>query len=149
ATPLRAAAVLLDPGRQGATHPARNPLPARWRTARSGRGGLQGIGAAAPPGHWRRHPRDAGDQPGLRAGEGEGGVVSANNAEDLAAWAALPLSEHHRDQLIASAITPAVAIERGYATLTTKSAIKRLGFAESQCLPPGYVLPIHGVGGEL
>lgn len=64
-------------------------------------------------------------------------------------WADLPLAHHHADQLQQSGIAPAVAAQRGYRTATTVREVKRLGFAESQCLVPGLLIPVHGVGGDL
>jgi hypothetical protein len=61
----------------------------------------------------------------------------------------LDLSGPHALLLQRSAITPAVATVRGYRTLRTKAAVKRLGFADAQCHVPALLVPIHGVNGEL
>jgi hypothetical protein len=64
-------------------------------------------------------------------------------------WVDLPLAQHHVAELTRSAVTPAVAADRGYRTVTTIREVKRLGFAESQCLVPGLLIPVNGVGGDL
>jgi hypothetical protein len=68
--------------------------------------------------------------------------------EPAATWDDLSLSPDHRAQLVASAITPAVAVQRGYRTATTIREVKRLGFAESQCLVPGLLIPTYGFDPE-
>jgi len=70
-------------------------------------------------------------------------------AEATSPWTELTLSEKHIAELQASAISPAVALARGYWTAKTKADIKRLGFGESQLLAPGMVLPMFNVAGEL
>ncbi len=60
-----------------------------------------------------------------------------------------PLSEAHRALIEGSAILPDVAQERGYRTVGKKAELRRLGFADSQCLAPALVVPIHGVEGGI
>jgi Protein of unknown function (DUF3631)/Domain of unknown function (DUF3854) len=55
------------------------------------------------------------------------------------------LFEQHADYLRIRGLSPEVVRARGYRSAETKADVKRLGFAESQCLPPGIVIPIHDV----
>src|SRR5215216_2149123 len=64
-------------------------------------------------------------------------------------WESLELSERHRDELIASSISPDVATDRGYRTVDSGREIRRVGFSDSQCLPPAWLAPSFGIGGEL
>jgi putative DNA primase/helicase len=75
-------------------------------------------------------------------------ILPTEQQQDIT-WDDLPLAERHRDELIGSAISPAVAAERGYRTVTTIRDVKKLGFAESQCLMPGLLLPSYNVAGEI
>lgn len=59
------------------------------------------------------------------------------------------LTSDHQRMLEESIISEAVAIERGYRSVETKSALKELGFAESQRRTPALLIPIHGVSGEI
>jgi hypothetical protein len=55
------------------------------------------------------------------------------------------LLEQHEDYLRVRGLSPEVVRVRGYRSAKTKQDVKRLGFAESQCLPPGIVIPLHDV----
>jgi hypothetical protein len=46
------------------------------------------------------------------------------------------LSDAHLNLIVGSAITPEVALERGYRTITTKAELERYGFATSQRITP-------------
>ncbi|MFL5761887.1 MAG: DUF3854 domain-containing protein [Thermomicrobiales bacterium] len=70
-------------------------------------------------------------------------------SDSLPLWDALPVSEKHRAELIASAIASEVAKERGYQSITTKRAVMKLGFRESQANVPGWLAPMHNIAGEL
>lgn len=60
------------------------------------------------------------------------------------------LSDQHRHMLeVESGISDEVIAARGYRTVETKAALERLGFAQSQRLVPGLLIPVHGVTGEL
>ena len=52
------------------------------------------------------------------------------------------LLPEHRQLLIDSAISPAVARGRGYYSVTTKSGLEVLGFSERQRRPPAMVIPL-------
>jgi hypothetical protein len=58
-------------------------------------------------------------------------------------WDDLPLAPNHVADLTNSAITPAVAKERGYESVTTIRGVKQYGFAGSQCLVPGLLVPTY------
>src|SRR5215203_1835500 len=55
----------------------------------------------------------------------------------------------HARRILASSILKRVARERGYRSITIKAELKRLGFADSQCLVPGLLIPIWNVYGEI
>jgi Domain of unknown function (DUF3854) len=57
----------------------------------------------------------------------------------------LPLLPHHVDQLAKSAISRAVARERGYFSAEHERKLEQLGFGRTQQLVPSLVIPIHGV----
>jgi hypothetical protein len=60
------------------------------------------------------------------------------------------LAEHHRQQLaVGSGIPKDMVRERGYWTAVTKAELKRLGFADLQCITPALVVPLHNVLGEI
>ncbi len=59
------------------------------------------------------------------------------------------LLPRHSSLIDASAIDQTVSIARGYRSIESRTALKRLGFADSQCNVPGLLIPIHGVGGEV
>lgn len=48
-----------------------------------------------------------------------------------------------------SAITDAIIAARGYRTATKKSALKDLGFSDTQCRVPALVLPVYSVAGTI
>src|ERR687894_1282213 len=57
---------------------------------------------------------------------------------------------HHRRMLLEeSAISPAVAVERGYYTARTKAELARLGFSKLQQREPALVIPMYSPSGEL
>ena len=83
-----------------------------------------------------------------RVRSGEATMIAADDASDATEWDDLPIAAHHRDHLIASAISAAVARQRGYATITTIRR-QQYGFAESQCLVPGFpLIPIDDIAGQ-
>jgi hypothetical protein len=49
------------------------------------------------------------------------------------------LSDPHLSLIVGSAITPEVARERGYRTITTKAELERYGFAKRESWPRGWV----------
>jgi hypothetical protein len=59
------------------------------------------------------------------------------------------LLPHHRELLKASAISPAVAGERGYWSATAKAQLEELGFGRKAQRVPSLVIPVRGVTGEL
>jgi len=58
----------------------------------------------------------------------------------------LSLSPKHLAMLDASAISPEVAEQRGYRTITSKAEIVELGFADYQARTPALLVPVHGLG---
>src|SRR5215208_1772964 len=59
------------------------------------------------------------------------------------------LAEHHKKMLeIGSGISPQMAFDRGYFTATDPEQLRKLGFAEYQCLTPALVIPSYDVHGE-
>ncbi len=60
-----------------------------------------------------------------------------------------PLLPRHLDLLTASAISPTVAKTRGYRSVTNRAELERLGFAATQRLVPGLLIPIWGVDGKI
>src|SRR4051812_21761947 len=59
------------------------------------------------------------------------------------------LAEHHRAKLRASAVAPAVALERGYRSVTVRAELRRLGFTDAQSRVPALLLPVWTVGREI
>lgn len=59
------------------------------------------------------------------------------------------LSPKHQAMLDASAISPEVAEQRGYRTVTSTVEIAQLGFADYQARTPALLLPVHGVEGGI
>ncbi|MGH9938164.1 MAG: DUF3854 domain-containing protein, partial [Blastocatellia bacterium] len=59
------------------------------------------------------------------------------------------LAPNHAKLIEDSAVSPSVAINRGYSTATKKAELKALGFKDYQQLPPALVIPIYGVTGEI
>jgi hypothetical protein len=60
------------------------------------------------------------------------------------------LSRDHQQMLLEeSGLSQEVVTARGYRTVETKSGLRRLGFADSQCNPPGLLVPIHSPAGEV
>jgi Domain of unknown function (DUF3854) len=58
-------------------------------------------------------------------------------------------TDHRRMLLQESGISPEVVGARGYRTVETKTELKRRGFADSQCNPPGLLIPIYSLTGEI
>jgi hypothetical protein len=58
-------------------------------------------------------------------------------------------SEHLQTLLQGSGISPEVVRARGYRTIEKKADLRRLGFADSQCNPPGLLLPAYSPNGEI
>lgn len=59
------------------------------------------------------------------------------------------LLDHHRDQLLESAIDPEIIEGRGYFSVEKKVDLKRLGFGQAQLSVPALVIPIRNVHGDL
>jgi hypothetical protein len=59
------------------------------------------------------------------------------------------LLPHHSKMLAESAISEAVAQERGYRSVGLKSELQRLGFSNYQQRVPALLVPIYGVSGEI
>jgi hypothetical protein len=59
------------------------------------------------------------------------------------------LTEHHLAKLRASAVAPAVALERGYRSVTVRTELRRLGFTDAQARIPALLLPVWSVAGEI
>src|SRR5262245_53713572 len=63
-------------------------------------------------------------------------------------YSALDLLPHHQKLIEASAISPEVAAARGYRSITTKAALKELGFSDRQARVPALLVPVWSVHGE-
>src|SRR5262249_4419127 len=88
-------------------------------------------------------PPQAEDRPGTAAGQaGQGQPEAAPDSQTR-------LAPNHAKLIEDSAVSPEVAIERGYFTAKTKAELKRLNFADYQQRPPALVIPIYGVTGEI
>jgi hypothetical protein len=61
----------------------------------------------------------------------------------------LGLFDEHQAILRASAIDVDVARERGYVSVTEKTRLEQAGFAKVQRRPPGLLIPVHGVTGDV
>ena len=60
------------------------------------------------------------------------------------------LAEHHEKMLIEeSSIDKKVVEARGYSTIAKKVDLKKLGFAERQCNPPGLLIPVYSPTGDI
>jgi hypothetical protein len=57
--------------------------------------------------------------------------------------------EHLRMLIQGSGISPEVVRARGYRTVEKKADLRRLGFADSQCNPPGLLLPVYSPLGQI
>jgi Domain of unknown function (DUF3854) len=57
--------------------------------------------------------------------------------------------DHLRMLLEESGLSRGVVEARGYRTVETKADLKRRGFADSQCNPPGLLVPIYSPTGEI
>ena len=58
-------------------------------------------------------------------------------------------AEHRRNLEVESGLSPQIVNARGYRTVSTKTELRQLGFAGSQCNPPGLLIPIHSPPGEI
>jgi hypothetical protein len=60
------------------------------------------------------------------------------------------LNQDHQQMLLEESGLPQEIVRaRGYRTVATKSELRRLGFADSQCNAPGLLVPIHSPAGEV
>ncbi len=59
------------------------------------------------------------------------------------------LLPHHLKLIEGSAITLAVARQRGYRSVTTSEELAALGFARSQCRVPALLIPVWNIHGEV
>lgn len=59
------------------------------------------------------------------------------------------LLPQHQQLITGSAITPSVAIARGYRSVTRRADLLRLGFKDYQARTPALLIPIHSVHGEV
>lgn len=62
---------------------------------------------------------------------------------------AVGLLPHHKAMVRESGITPEVAQERGYRSVTRKADLATLGFTAAQRNVPTLLIPVHGVDGEV
>jgi hypothetical protein len=67
----------------------------------------------------------------------------------MSEYAGLNLAPQHADLLRASAISPDVARERGYQTVTNPNELGIKGFKEWQRLVPALLIPCHDVTGRI
>ncbi|MDQ3360893.1 MAG: hypothetical protein M3534_04370 [Actinomycetota bacterium] len=65
---------------------------------------------------------------------GHPGPASSDPTSDLGE---LLSQEHQRMLLLESSISEGVVKARGYRTVEKKADLKRLGFSDAQCTPPG------------
>jgi hypothetical protein len=73
-----------------------------------------------------------------------------NGRSDLERLLKQDLNREHLHMLLqGSGISPEVARARGYRTVEKKADLRRLGFAASQCNPPGLLLPVYSPLGEI
>src|SRR5258708_2360586 len=79
------------------------------------------------------------------------GPTPATNGWDRAADAGAErdLLPHHRQLIIQSGISPAVAEARGYRTVHTRADLRRIGFSDTQARVPALLIPIHNVRGDI
>jgi len=61
----------------------------------------------------------------------------------------LHIFPQHAELLVASAVSPEVARERGYVSAGEKTRLESAGFAKSQRVVPSLLIPIYGTDGEL
>lgn len=59
------------------------------------------------------------------------------------------LLAQHEALIRDSAISPSVALDRGYRTVASKAELKRLGFSDAQRRVPGLLNPLHNTRGEI
>lgn len=59
------------------------------------------------------------------------------------------LLPQHKKLIDESGITPQIAMARGYESVTTKSRLLELGFAQKQCNVPALHIPMYDVHGEV
>ncbi|MBA3951797.1 MAG: DUF3854 domain-containing protein [Rubrobacter sp.] len=77
---------------------------------------------------------------------GHPGPASSDPTSDLGE---LLSQEHQRMLLLESSISEGVVKARGYRTDEKKADLKRLGFSDAQCTPPGLLIPVHSPRGEI
>jgi hypothetical protein len=61
----------------------------------------------------------------------------------------LVLDPQHKALIEASAISPEVAAQRGYETVSSKPVLRRCGFSEAQCRVPALLMPVWDVSGRV
>jgi Domain of unknown function (DUF3854) len=88
------------------------------------------------------------DDNGHRAQE-ENGQPGFTLDDPKASFGEILNPEHLRILLQESSISPEVVRAREYRTVETKAELRRLGFADSQCNPPGLLIPIYSPTGEI
>lgn len=59
------------------------------------------------------------------------------------------LLPHHKKLIEDSGISAAVALARGYRSVTKKKELEELGFSKPQCRVPALVLPVRNVNGDV
>src|SRR5262245_39686571 len=69
----------------------------------------------------------------------------------LSVYSGLTLSPAHQQLLRASAITPEIALQRGYATVDEhdEARVRSYGFGPYQLRLPALLIPIHDVHGDI
>jgi len=73
-------------------------------------------------------------------------MTSTQEAQRVNEQGLLP---QHQALVEQSAITSEVAAARGYRSILQKAELRRLGFSDRQCNPPGLLIPVWGVTGEI
>lgn len=101
-------------------------------------------------------PDDVAGAQGIPSGDQAVNPPDAPNAGTAAdsgtaqeAVSAQVLLTNHQKLIDDSAISPEVAAERGYRSVTSRAELGRLGFGDKQCRVPALLLPIYGVNGEI
>lgn len=90
--------------------------------------------------------RTCGAGPGHRTERPDPTNLPTPHAHPDASAVLLP---QHRALIEASGISPEVAAERGYQSITVKAKLKVWGFSPNQCNVPALYIPIYGANGEL
>src|SRR5262249_5710072 len=122
------------------------PAVPTWRDSRS-KAPNRARGRRWPP-RARRPGRRAEMAPATPPGTHDTTSIGSIAETDPTGWGDLPLAQNHVRELIASAIPPSVAKERGYRTVTVKRRLGELGFRQNQQNAPGLLVPIHNLVGE-